>query len=128
MFPEGTRSKDGALLPFKDGAFELALAAGAPILPVVLTGTRDCMPKGSKWLGHARAVARALSPISTEGLGPSDRLALKARARSIIADGVDRLRADLGMPPAPPPVEVPGHASSAEPAAEPAAARPGRPS
>ncbi|HTQ41752.1 MAG TPA: lysophospholipid acyltransferase family protein [Polyangiaceae bacterium] len=42
--PEGTRSKTGKLLPFKKGAFYLALEAGLPILPVTLSGTRDALP------------------------------------------------------------------------------------
>jgi 1-acyl-sn-glycerol-3-phosphate acyltransferase len=44
--PEGTRSKTGRLLPFKKGAFYLALEAGLPILPVTLSGTRDALPSG----------------------------------------------------------------------------------
>lgn len=97
MFPEGTRSKDGKLLPFKDGAFELALDARVPILPVALAGTRDCMPKGAKWLGTANAVARVLPVIPTEGLGKEDLSTLRERARDAIAAGVTSLRADLGL-------------------------------
>jgi len=97
MFPEGTRSKDGKLLPFKDGAFELALDAKVPILPVALAGTRDCMPKGAKWLGNANAVARVLPVIPTEGLGKADVATVRDRARDAIAAGVTALRNDLGL-------------------------------
>ncbi len=44
VFPEGTRSKDGALQPFKKGAFHLAQAAGAPIVPMHISGTWDLLP------------------------------------------------------------------------------------
>lgn len=85
IFPEGTRSQDGDLLPFRDGAFELAIEAGVPVLPVALSGTRDCMRKGSLGLGWARARARILPPISTDGLRLEDAPALRDRTRDAIA-------------------------------------------
>lgn len=85
MFPEGTRSGTGELLPFKDGAFLLAVQAGVPILPIALSGTRDCRPKGSTWFGEARAVARILEPLPTKGMGVADVPALRDRVRARIA-------------------------------------------
>ncbi len=46
VFPEGTRSLDGQLLPFKKGPFHIAMESGVPIVPVTLLGTRELMPKG----------------------------------------------------------------------------------
>ncbi len=97
MFPEGTRSRDGALLPFKDGAFELALAAKVPILPLALAGTRDCMRKGSKWPGNAKACVRVLDVIPTSGLERDDLPSLRERTRDAIKVGVTSLRADMGL-------------------------------
>jgi 1-acyl-sn-glycerol-3-phosphate acyltransferase len=47
IFPEGTRSKDGKLLPFKKGVFSLALRSGVPVIPVGIIGTSRLQPKGS---------------------------------------------------------------------------------
>lgn len=97
IFPEGTRSPDGRLLPFKDGAFQLAIETGAPIVPVAIAGTRECRPKGSLWFGDARAVAKVLEPISTEGMTAEDLPRLRELARDRIAQGADELRARLGL-------------------------------
>jgi 1-acyl-sn-glycerol-3-phosphate acyltransferase len=101
MFPEGTRSKDGNLLPFRDGAFRLAIEAGVPILPVALTGTRAMRPKHSKWFGRAHACARILDPIPTTGLGEADVAALRDRARDAIGGALPDLRRRYSTPPPP---------------------------
>jgi 1-acyl-sn-glycerol-3-phosphate acyltransferase len=62
MFPEGTRSPDGAMRPFKDGAFELALRTQSPILPVVIDGTSRALPKGGLLLDEARAMRVRILP------------------------------------------------------------------
>ena len=67
MFPEGTRSKDATLLPFRDGAFELATRMKAPVLPIAIAGTRQMRPKHSKWFGKAHACAKILQPFETAG-------------------------------------------------------------
>jgi 1-acyl-sn-glycerol-3-phosphate acyltransferase len=96
LFPEGTRSPDGRLLPFKDGAFHLAIAAGVPVLPLALCGTRQCRPKGSRWFGDADAVVEVLAPVATAGLGPADVASLRERVRERISSAVAELRAELG--------------------------------
>ena len=73
VFPEGTRSKNGDLLPFKKGGFMLALESGAPIIPVGLSGTRRVVPRGS-WRFHAASVGIVVGdPIPTKNLGAEDR-------------------------------------------------------
>lgn len=97
IFPEGTRSKTWDMLPFKDGAFRLAIEAGAPILPIAVAGTRFAMAKGTFRFQRARAIATHLEPIETAGLSLSDIPALKARVRCAIDEGRRALALELGI-------------------------------
>jgi 1-acyl-sn-glycerol-3-phosphate acyltransferase len=92
MFPEGTRSQGGQLLPFKDGAFDLAIRTGVPILPIALAGTQAMRPKHSRWFGKAHACAKILSPISTAGMTSADLGSLRDQARAAIAAALPELR------------------------------------
>ncbi len=92
LFPEGTRSADGSLGRFKDGAFQLAVEAGVPILPLAIEGTRACRPKGSLWFGAAAARVRVLAPIATSGLSAADVPALRELARARIAEALVLMR------------------------------------
>lgn len=65
IFPEGTRSIDGNLLPFKPGSLKLAMKSGALILPVTLVDTRKIMPKKSIWIHSAEikiVIDKAIDP------------------------------------------------------------------
>jgi 1-acyl-sn-glycerol-3-phosphate acyltransferase len=95
IFPEGTRSRTADLLPFKDGAFKLAIESGVPILPIAVAGTRHCMAKGSFAFRRARARARVLAPIPTTGMGPDDTAALRDRTRSVIDAARHELQREL---------------------------------
>jgi 1-acyl-sn-glycerol-3-phosphate acyltransferase len=97
MFPEGTRTRDGSLLPFKDGAFSLAIRAGVPILPVAIAGTRAMRPKHSKWFGRAHACAKMLDPIPTTGMSNADVATLRERSRDTIAAALPDLQARYGL-------------------------------
>ncbi|MBX3231097.1 MAG: 1-acyl-sn-glycerol-3-phosphate acyltransferase [Labilithrix sp.] len=94
LFPEGTRTRDGSLLPFKDGAFSLAIRTGAPILPVALTGTREMRPAKTYWFGKARARARILDPIPTTGLTLADVPKLREQAREAIRAALGDMRGE----------------------------------
>jgi len=66
IFPEGSREVDGTLLPFKKGAFLLSLESGVPIVPVIISGTRNLVAKGSmNWLNISEVVVtvKMLQPI-----------------------------------------------------------------
>lgn len=67
IFPEGTRSRTGELLPFKTGGFLMALKAGAPIVPVAVQGGEQAMRRGSRLLRPATLSIRVGEPIETAG-------------------------------------------------------------
>jgi 1-acyl-sn-glycerol-3-phosphate acyltransferase len=98
IFPEGTRSRTAEMLPFKDGAFRLAIESGAPILPIALAGTRPAMAKGTFQFQPARAIATHLEPIETAGMSLSDIPALKQRVREALDEGRKALSRELGIP------------------------------
>jgi 1-acyl-sn-glycerol-3-phosphate acyltransferase len=100
IFPEGTRSRDDDLLPFKDGAFHLAIQSRVPILPVAIAGTRACMAKGSFAFRHAHAKARVLAPIATDGLTLDDVSSLRDRTRATIDAARRALQRELDANPA----------------------------
>ena len=85
IFPEGTRSRDGQLQAFKDGAFRLAIEHQCPILPLALVGTREALVKGSWKMNVTHAEVRVLDPIETTGLSKDDIPALRDRTRDLIA-------------------------------------------
>lgn len=95
IFPEGTRSKTAEMLPFKDGAFRLAIDAGVPILPLAVYGTRTAIAKHDWRIAPAHAVVEILEPEPTAGLTQADVSALKARVRERIGAARDRLKAEL---------------------------------
>jgi 1-acyl-sn-glycerol-3-phosphate acyltransferase len=85
MFPEGTRSKSGELQRFKTGAFELALATGVPVVPIVISGTHNALPKhGFVLQGRHEIGVHVLAPV--EPIGPSEQLC--EQVRTLIAEQV----------------------------------------
>jgi 1-acyl-sn-glycerol-3-phosphate acyltransferase len=85
IFPEGGIPAAGARLPFKAGAFELAIRTGAPILPVAIHGSADVLPpKGRLGVRPGRVCIQALRPISTDGLTLEDLSGLRGEAEEAI--------------------------------------------
>ncbi len=95
IFPEGTRSRDGRVLPFKAGAFRLAIETGATLLPVAVHGTASGMPVGTPWVRPTRAAAKVLEPVSTEGMTLEDLPALTELIRGRIQAARDELAGNL---------------------------------
>jgi 1-acyl-sn-glycerol-3-phosphate acyltransferase len=86
IFPEGTRSRDGNIRPFKKGGFVMAIDSGVPIVPVVITGTRAIMPKGKfrVYPGHVRMVIH--QPIGTSTYTRETKEALMESVRRVICE------------------------------------------
>jgi 1-acyl-sn-glycerol-3-phosphate acyltransferase len=84
IFPEGTRSRSGTLLPFKKGGFIMAIEAQVPIVPVAVRGGRDAMRKGSAFVQPVTVTVRIGTPVPTAGLTMADRDALIARVKADI--------------------------------------------
>jgi 1-acyl-sn-glycerol-3-phosphate acyltransferase len=89
--PEGTRGRDYHLRPFKKGPFVLAIASGAPLIPTIIYGTREIMPKGSFRIRGGTVHIHFLEPVPTSGYTYEDRTRLMETVWSRMADEMRRL-------------------------------------
>jgi 1-acyl-sn-glycerol-3-phosphate acyltransferase len=94
IFPEGTRSRTGDLLPFKKGGFIMAIQAQVPIVPVAIRGGRAAMQKGSPIVRSVQVKVRVGTAIPTTGLVISDRDALIGRVRGAIQSLLEEMDAE----------------------------------
>jgi len=92
IFPEGTRSFDGEMRGFKDGAFVLAIRTQTPMLPVVVHGTRSALRKSDWRMGDAKAEVRVLEIIETTGMTLDDVPALRERVRDAMIAEIAKMR------------------------------------
>lgn len=92
IFPEGTRSFDGEMRAFKDGAFVLAIRTQTPMLPVVVHGTRSALRKSDWRMGDAKAEVRVLEIIETTGMTLDDVPALRERVRDVMIAEIAKMR------------------------------------
>jgi len=90
VYPEGTRSRTGEMLPFRHGVFLMAIRAGVPIVPMTILGSREIMQKGDPRIhpGEVRIVIH--DPIPTANLREEDRQALSDKVREVIASALPR--------------------------------------
>ena len=84
-FPEGTRSRDGSVGPFKGGAFQVALQAGVPIVPIAIEGSGKVLPASGFRVRPGIIRVRIGEPIATAGMHAGDRHALARRAHDAVA-------------------------------------------
>src|SRR5207237_9286294 len=73
VYPEGTRGRDYALRPFKKGPFILSIAGGAPIVPTIVHGTIEILPRGSFWIRAGTIHIHLLEPVDPAGFTYDDR-------------------------------------------------------
>jgi 1-acyl-sn-glycerol-3-phosphate acyltransferase len=88
FFPEGTRSRDGRVKTFRDGAFRLAIQAGVPVLPVAIDGTMNALPKHGWQFSRADVRIAVLAPVPTDGLTQADVADLRDRVRRQVVEQV----------------------------------------
>jgi len=86
IFPEGTRSRTGELLPFKKGGFIMAMKAQAPVVPIGISGARNALRKGSLIIYPVTVRVRIGEPVETAGMTLDDREELVSRVRSRVVD------------------------------------------
>jgi len=90
LFPEGTRSRDGRLKPFKRGSFHLAVQAGVPLIPVAISGTWELLPPGPWRVKPGPVTVRFLTPIDTVPYQPDRHGELLDRVRNEIEGALIR--------------------------------------
>src|SRR5580765_4026762 len=98
VFPEGTRGSEYALRPFKKGPFVLAIAAGVPIVPIIVHGTIEIMPKGSLWAHSGTIDIHLLEPVKTNTVDYDHREALMHTVRTRMADAMRELYGVEALP------------------------------
>jgi 1-acyl-sn-glycerol-3-phosphate acyltransferase len=86
IFPEGTRTQNGSLLPFKRGAFLLAARAGVPIVPFTINGSMEINPRNRLELHPGTISVRFAQPIPTAGVAEGE---LMERVRQAVAAGLE---------------------------------------
>jgi len=96
-FPEGTRSRDGEVLPFTQGPFQLAIRESAPVLPLVVEGSGDALPKGT-WIfkGTQDIFLRVLEAVPVTGWDTSQSGALRDAVRDRIVAELSKMRGGAG--------------------------------
>ncbi len=98
IFPEGTRSPDGRLQPFKTGAIMLAIKAGVPVVPVGFNGNYQVLPKGSVLSRGGNVVLRIGQPMPTKNFQARDKQELALKLREQVASLLDQCHKPLSPP------------------------------
>ncbi len=95
IFPEGTRSLNGHLQPFKTGAIMLAIKAGVPVVPVGFNGAHQALPKGSLLARGGNVVLRIGTPLPTKNFKAKDKRELALKLQQQVAELLDECHQPL---------------------------------
>jgi 1-acyl-sn-glycerol-3-phosphate acyltransferase len=90
IFPEGTRSKDGSIRPFKKGGFVMAVDSGVAIVPVIIRGTWPIMAKSSLRINRGDVEMEITAPIDTSGYSRESKGELMEKVRGVICQGFNK--------------------------------------
>jgi 1-acyl-sn-glycerol-3-phosphate acyltransferase len=88
IFPEGSRSSDGSIQPFKKGGFTLAIKSGVPVVPITITGSRDIMPRDRLTVTSGEIQIQMGHPIETQDYSLKDRKSLMEKVRKAISENI----------------------------------------
>lgn len=91
-FPEGTRSKNGTIRPFKQGMFHLAIGSGVPIVPISIIGAHEIMPKRSLQIKPGKVVMVIDRPIDVNDYSIETRQELIHRVRNVIIQNCEKYK------------------------------------
>jgi len=92
LFPEGTRSETGEIQPFRDGAFRLAMDCGVDVVPIIIDGTFDILPKGSTQLIFKKHIRiKVLPPVDCTPFNGSSG-AMRTAVRNQMVDALAEMR------------------------------------
>jgi 1-acyl-sn-glycerol-3-phosphate acyltransferase len=89
IFPEGSRSPDGSIQPFKKGGFTLAIKSGVPVVPITITGSRDIMPRDRLTVTSGEIQIQMGHPIETQDYSLKDRKSLMEKVRKAISENFE---------------------------------------
>ena len=92
IYPEGTRSENGKLLPFKKGGFILAIRSQLPIVPITILGAGEALSKGKYNINNKKISVIISDPIITKGMGINDKDLLLQNCRNVIENNLKHLK------------------------------------
>ena len=97
IFPEGTRSRDGNIQPFKKGGFFLAVDSGIPVVPVIIHGTWKIMTRDRLFISPGNVILEVAKPIETSGYTRDTKDDLMEKVRSVICESFERAKEDTSL-------------------------------
>jgi len=97
IFPEGSRSPDDRLRPFKPGGFHLAMRSRQPIVPVTIYGTHQVLPKESLDIRPGRVIVSVNPPVPTATYGGRNKPFLMERIKKVMQQDLARIKANWAL-------------------------------